>query len=108
IYVNIIEWGPNLFGLLPAARHYFGKSPAELTPREMAFLVCVIPSPVRYHEAHAAGHLGPGMEQLVASLLAKVRSVGALDDDHYYDALTEELQFQPESAPVTAAEAGAD
>ncbi|MCZ7585144.1 MAG: transglycosylase domain-containing protein [Deltaproteobacteria bacterium] len=27
IYLNIIEWGPRLYGIGPAARHYFGKSP---------------------------------------------------------------------------------
>jgi membrane peptidoglycan carboxypeptidase len=98
IYLNVIEWGPNLYGLVPAARHYFGKTPGELTPREMVFLICLIPSPVRYHQAHLAGRVGPGMDQLIANLLAKLRSLDALTDDGYFDALTEELQFRPESA----------
>jgi penicillin-binding protein 1A len=97
IYVNIIEWGPGLHGLVPAARHYFGKQTAELTPKEIAFLVCLIPSPVRYHQAHEAGKIGPGMEQLVRNLLAKLRSVDALDEDRYERALREELQFAPET-----------
>jgi membrane carboxypeptidase/penicillin-binding protein len=100
IYVNVIEWGPSLYGLVPAARHYFGKTPAELTPREMVFLICVIPSPVRYHQAYVAGRVGPGMDQLMANLLAKLRSVDALSDDAYYDALTEELHFQPGGGPA--------
>ena len=99
IYVNVIEWGPNLFGLVPAARHYFGKAPADLTPKEMAFLVTLIPSPVRYHQAHVTGRMGPGMEQLVATLLAKLRSVDAIDDQAYADARAEELHFLPESVP---------
>jgi len=100
IYLNVIEWGPNLYGLVPAARHYFGKTVGELTPREMVFLVCVIPSPVRYHQAYVAGHVGPGMDQLMANLLAKLRSVDALSDDAYFDALTEELRFRPERDPL--------
>jgi hypothetical protein len=108
IYVNVIEWGPNLYGLVPAARHYFGKTPGELTPREMVFLICLIPSPVRYHQAHAAGRVGPGMDQLMANLLAKLRSVDALTDDMYFDALTEELQFRPEGAPLGLEPAGTD
>ncbi|HEU0090927.1 MAG TPA: biosynthetic peptidoglycan transglycosylase [Vicinamibacteria bacterium] len=99
IYLNVIEWGPNLYGLVPAARHYFGKTVGELTPREMVFLVCVIPSPVRYHQAYVAGHVGPGMDQLMANLLAKLRSVDALSDDAYFDALTEQLRFRPEREP---------
>ena len=97
IYVNVIEWGPGLYGLVPAARHYFGKAPAELTPKEIAFLVCLIPSPVRYHQAHSAGRAGPGMEQLMANLLAKLRSVDALDDAAYATALDEGLAFRPET-----------
>jgi hypothetical protein len=93
IYVNVIEWGPHLYGLVPAARHYFGKTPAELTPREMAFLVCLIPNPVRYHQAYEARRLGPGMEQLVRNLLVKLRSVEALSEDEYEQALHEELRF---------------
>jgi hypothetical protein len=108
IYLNVIEWGPNLYGLVPAARHYFGKTVGELTPREMVFLVCVIPSPVRYHQAYVAGHVGPGMDQLMANLLAKLRSVDALSDDAYFDALTEELRFRPDGAPLGLVPAGTD
>jgi transglycosylase-like protein len=108
IYVNVIEWGPNLFGLVPAARHYFGKVPAELTPKEIAFLVCLIPSPVRYHQAHATGRLGPGMEQLTANLLAKLRSVDAITEDEYEDALAEQPQFRPEGEDLEPRGAGTD
>jgi membrane peptidoglycan carboxypeptidase len=99
IYVNVIEWGPGLYGLVPAARHYFGKVPAALTPKEIAFLVCLIPSPVRYHQAHTAGRAGPGMEQLMANLLAKLRATGALDESGYAAALDEDLGFVPERGP---------
>ena len=101
IYVNVIEWGPGLYGLGPAARHYFGKTPGELSPKEMVFLVCLIPSPVRYHQAHLAGRAGPGMEQLMANLLAKLRSVDALADADYAAALGESLAFAPESAAAS-------
>jgi hypothetical protein len=106
IYLNVIEWGPNLFGLGPAARHYFGKAPAELTPKEMVFLVCLIPSPVRYHQAHATGRVGPGMDQLMANLLAKLRSVDAIAEDEYVQALAEELRFQPEGGFVETPASG--
>lgn len=98
IYVNVIEWGPRLHGLVPAARHYFDKRPDELTPKETAFLVCLIPNPVRYHQAHEAGRIGPGMEQIIHNLLAKLRSVEALGEDEHQQALMEELAFAPETA----------
>jgi membrane peptidoglycan carboxypeptidase len=47
IYLNIIEWGPDLHGLRPAACTYFGREPKDLTPAEMAFLVEIIPAPIK-------------------------------------------------------------
>src|SRR6185503_19064992 len=54
IYLNVIEWGPDLYGLRPAARRYFHKEPAELTPRQMAFLVALIPGPIKYQRSFAS------------------------------------------------------
>ncbi len=48
IYLNVVEWGDGIFGIEAAARHYFGKSAAELTPRESAKLAAVLPNPRRY------------------------------------------------------------
>jgi hypothetical protein len=98
IYLNVIEWGPGLYGLGPAVQHYFGKTPSTLTAKETAFLICLIPSPVRYHQAHLAGQAGPGMEQLMANLLAKLRAAGALSEREYQSALAETLSFRPETA----------
>jgi hypothetical protein len=100
IYLNVIEWGPGLYGLGPAARHYFDKAPAQLTPAETAFLVCVIPSPVRYHHAHTAGRVGPGMAGLMDNLLVKLVAAGALSEDDYTRAVVEGLRFGPEGGSV--------
>jgi hypothetical protein len=94
IYVNVIEWGPELYGLRPAARHYFGKEPAELRAKEMAFLVALIPGPVKYQRYFADGTLSPGFEPLVTNLLAKLRSVDALSEEDYQAALSEPLAIK--------------
>ncbi len=45
IYLNVIEWGDGIYGAEAAARTYFRKSAAELTPQEAAFLSAIIPNP---------------------------------------------------------------
>ncbi len=45
LYLNCIEFGPDLYGIGPAARHYFGKDARELTPMEAIFLATIKPSP---------------------------------------------------------------
>ncbi len=98
IYLNIIEWGPDLFGLRPAARAYFGREPRDLTPTQMAFLVSLIPGPVKYQSSFAHGTPGPGFRQLVDALLAKLRSMDALTEDEYRRALDEVIVVQGREA----------
>jgi monofunctional biosynthetic peptidoglycan transglycosylase len=45
LYLNNIEWGDGMYGAEAAARTYFGKSAANLTPQEAAFLSAIIPNP---------------------------------------------------------------
>lgn len=47
VYLNIIEWGRNIYGIGEASRYYFDKSPAYLTLGESIFLAFVVPSPKR-------------------------------------------------------------
>ena len=91
IYLNIIEWGPDLRGLRPAARRYFGREPRELTPAEMAFLVSIIPGPIKYQRSFARGTPGPGLRSLIDGLLGKLRSVNAIGEEEYRRALGETI-----------------
>ena len=91
IYLNIIEWGPDLRGLRPAARSYFGREPQALTPAEMAFLVAIIPGPIKYQSSFAHGTPGPGLRSLIDALLAKLRAVDAIGEEEYRQALDEPI-----------------
>lgn len=51
VYLNVAEWAPGVYGAEAAARHWFGKSAADLTPREAARLAAILPSPRRYRAA---------------------------------------------------------
>lgn len=45
IYLNVVEMGERVYGAEAAARHYFGKSAASLSPREAALLAGCLPNP---------------------------------------------------------------
>jgi len=51
VYLNVAEWAPGVYGAEAAAQHWFGKSAADLTPREAARLAAILPSPRRYQAA---------------------------------------------------------
>jgi hypothetical protein len=96
IYLNIIEWGPDLHGLRPAARHYFGREPGALTPAQMAFLVAIIPGPTLYQRSIAGGTPSPALRTLIDNLLAKLRSVDAISEAEYQRALADPLAIDGE------------
>ena len=48
IYLNVIEWGPGIYGIEAGSEYHFGKPVGELTREECARLASVIPSPRRY------------------------------------------------------------
>ena len=45
IYLNVIEWGKNVYGIAEASQYYFGKKPSEITVGESLFLSSIIPRP---------------------------------------------------------------
>ena len=45
VYFNVIEWGPNIYGIGEASRFYFEKSPSDLNLNECLFLATIIPKP---------------------------------------------------------------
>jgi monofunctional biosynthetic peptidoglycan transglycosylase len=48
LYLNIIEWGPEVYGVEEAGWYYFRKFPADLDFFESVLLAAIIPSPKRY------------------------------------------------------------
>jgi len=45
VYLNIVEWGPGVFGAEAAARHHFGRSAASLSRDQAARLAAALPNP---------------------------------------------------------------
>lgn len=50
-YLNVIEYGPKIYGIKSAAQHYFSKHPSELDLAESAFLVMMLPNPKKYSQS---------------------------------------------------------
>jgi monofunctional biosynthetic peptidoglycan transglycosylase len=47
IYLNVIEWGPGIFGVEAASQYYYHKGVGQLNLEEMVRLVAVIPKPLK-------------------------------------------------------------
>jgi len=72
LYFNIAEWGEDTFGIGPAAKLYFNKSPSELTAKEGAFLAMLLPSPKKYATSFRSHELSPYARKIIRSILNKM------------------------------------
>jgi monofunctional biosynthetic peptidoglycan transglycosylase len=65
IYLNVVEFGPGIFGAEAAARHYFGVPASELDAEQAALLAASLPRPKTWHP----GVESRGYERSVARIL---------------------------------------
>ncbi len=80
IYMNIVEWGPNVYGIREAAWHYFKKRPAHLSLKESAFLAAILPSPVRLGRSGPTGRPSPLVRARVERILRRMQLLGYVSE----------------------------
>jgi monofunctional biosynthetic peptidoglycan transglycosylase len=57
IYLNMVEWGENVFGAEAAARHYYGVSASQLSAEQAATLAAMLPRPRFYERNRGSQYL---------------------------------------------------
>jgi monofunctional biosynthetic peptidoglycan transglycosylase len=75
IYLNVVEFGRNIYGAEAAARHYFAKPAALLDPLEAATLAALLPSPRSPREKNILDRRN--------GILARLSSVGYISSEEY-------------------------
>lgn len=95
IYFNVIEFGPGIYGIGRAARHYFGKSAHDLEPQEAAWFSSILPNPKRRYVqyCHANGMLDAKWDAYVKRIMRRMHERGRLTDEEYERALQTPLRF---------------
>jgi monofunctional biosynthetic peptidoglycan transglycosylase len=83
LYLNVVEFGPGVYGAEAAARHYFGKTASVLSPREAAQLAAGLSRPSQWHP----GVESPYYARRVETLLTRMSQVTFLDRRFGMDAL---------------------
>jgi monofunctional biosynthetic peptidoglycan transglycosylase len=86
-YLNVVEFGENIYGIKAAASKYFHKSPSDLHPLEAAWLAMLLPSPKRYSQSYRKGQLTPFARKMVATILKRMESFGKLTPAAYQTAM---------------------
>lgn len=90
-YLNMVEWGPGLYGIKEASQHYFKRAPSELSAKQGAFLALLLPSPKKYHSYFKNKKLSPWAEGRIEKILKVMQSMKFIDQTEYETALKESL-----------------
>lgn len=100
LYLNVIEYGPGIYGIRSAAKHYFNRLPAELSPAESAFFATILPNPKRYHSFFERGTVTPTWATTMRKLIERLRERGAYDAAaaDYGMREIEHFRFSPEGS----------
>ena len=100
LYANLIEWGPQLYGLHSAAQYYFGKKPKDLSLREMAYLTSIIPGPLLFHKYYENNEIPAKHHNKLNLMLKRLRRLNTIKTDEELElALNETLVFYQAPAP---------
>ena len=88
LYLNVVEFGPDLYGIGPASKHYFDKEVGDLLPEEAFYLAALLPHPSRA--------VPPNQGGLEASrkLMKMLITSGFLPDSYLLDAQADSSEWQ--------------
>ncbi len=93
IYANIVELGPGVFGFNSAAMYYFNEEVSDLSVKEMAYLVSILPGPKLYHRYAVRGVLPDYWDSYVERLITICGNRGWLPESVVSGALADTLIF---------------
>jgi monofunctional biosynthetic peptidoglycan transglycosylase len=94
LYINLIELGDGLYGVHDASLYYFRKNPAGLSIRESAFLVMLLPSPIKYSSSYHDKKLSPYANKIMRSIFDKLKARRFITEEQWEDALSEIMNFE--------------
>lgn len=87
-YLNVVQFGKDLFGVKNAAQFYFQKSPAELDVVESAFLAFLLPSPEKYSKSFFKKELTPFARTRLRQIIDRMFEYQRISSDEYESART--------------------
>lgn len=104
LYLNVIEYGPNVYGIGPAARYYFGTTPSRLTLGQALYIGSILPRPSLSH-FEEDGTLNPRWATYLKRLMRISHGLKRINDDELERGLAEEVVRVADDAALDATDA---
>lgn len=91
-YINIVQFGEDLYGIKDASWYYFNKHPIFLSLAQSAFLAHLLPNPILYSQGFREGQLTEFNLKRINDILSDLlthKKIGELE----FNSAKEELNF---------------
>jgi hypothetical protein len=99
LYVNLIELGPETFGVVEAARYHFGREPEELNALQAVHLAAMAPAPRAYARRFAHGEVDEAWLAKLHDQLRRMNLHGWITREQLAEGLRAELALVDHAAP---------
>ena len=108
LYLNVIEYGPGIYGIGPAARYYFAKRATDLSLGQALYIASILPNPERQH-FDKDGRVSAAWTKYLQRLMVIAKKIGRITDEQLTAGLAEQVGFHvadsgggspPASAPT--------
>jgi hypothetical protein len=97
LYLNVIEFGPGVYGIRQAARYYFNQEPRDLSLAQALYLGSILPSPDRSH-FRPDGRVSEGWSEYLRKLMHVARKRGRISQEELERGLLEQVEFRKPSS----------
>jgi hypothetical protein len=101
IYLNMVEFGPGLYGIGRASQRFFDKAPKDLTLKESIYLASLLPAPVPRYRYYCKGEVTPNYDKILRQLLDRMLGLGRITADQHEEAISETLRFSATDRDTT-------
>jgi len=99
LYLNVVEFGPGVYGIRNGAQYYFNSHPGELSLAQAMFLASILPNPKAKRFAED-GSLKPRWAKHLKYLMRVAHKIKRISEEELEAGTNEELRFgqaQPET-----------
>jgi len=93
IYLNVVEFGPGIYGVGHAADHYYGKRVDQLNSLEAAFLATLLPRPLERHAMWCRGEMTSKHAKYVDKVHRRMLAKGRITQEDFDQAEFEGVVF---------------
>jgi monofunctional biosynthetic peptidoglycan transglycosylase len=105
LYLNVVELGPDVWGVEAASQKYFRKPARRLTSSEAALLAATLPGPLRANPGYRAGRIRWRQQLILRRMMGEAIEVPPPEEERTVgrsDGRTDSVPPRPEPVPVAA------